>query len=323
MKTSLFTRHVFLDQCRGYAIFGMVFVNVLGHFDCMPWTLKHHLTGFSYADSIAPLFIFVVGMGFRLSFLKTMRRDGLPFARKRAARRYGILMGLGLLFGGFHLRVAVWDALMDIGASGMLALPVMHRAASVRVLTACGYLGCYQLIYSYTGYGDWVLANSINGGPLGPLSWSFILLMGTAAFDCVDRTRQCRMICCYCCWAVVLSLLGWGLRMEWPAVKTHWPFTQFGMSAPYPFYASGLCFATVLAFYIVCERLGRRMPHLTTLGANPLVLYLTQATLVLMMQIIVPSTVSAATAIILFCMVYGVCFYVARYLERHGRFIKL
>ena len=86
-------RHAFLDQCRGYAVFGMILVNVLGLFECMPWILKHHPAGFSYADHIAPLFIFVVGMGLCMSFQKTAREEGHYRACTRSIRRYCILMG--------------------------------------------------------------------------------------------------------------------------------------------------------------------------------------------------------------------------------------
>ncbi|MCK5860896.1 MAG: DUF1624 domain-containing protein, partial [Candidatus Hydrogenedentes bacterium] len=84
----IFPRRQFVDQCRGYAIFAMILVNVLGLFDCMPWMLKHHQTGFSYADHIAPIFIFVVGIGFRMSFVKTVQTEGIICARKRALKRY-------------------------------------------------------------------------------------------------------------------------------------------------------------------------------------------------------------------------------------------
>ena len=323
LKTDTAPRHEFLDQCRGYAIFGMIFVNTLGLFDRMPWILKHHHVGFSYADTIAPLFIFVVGMSFRLSFSKTQARFGLVHARKRALRRNVILMFLGLAFGGFHLRVAVWDALMDIGASGMLALPVMHCAARTRAMAAFAFLGLYQALYSGAGYGDWVMANSINGGPLGPLSWVFILLMGTLAVDLIDLTRQNRMMMRYGCWAIVLSLLGWLLRAQWYDVKTLWPFSQFGMSAPYPLYASGLCFATVLGFYFLRARLNLHVPFLTTLGRNPLVLYMMQGALVLIVRAVIPATISITASLAWFFVVFGLCYCAAKYLENKGRYIKI
>ncbi|MDX9972781.1 MAG: heparan-alpha-glucosaminide N-acetyltransferase domain-containing protein, partial [FCB group bacterium] len=56
-----------LDQLRGYAIVGMFLVNYLGNFHALPWIIEHQRNSFSYADTIAPLFLFVVGMGFRLS----------------------------------------------------------------------------------------------------------------------------------------------------------------------------------------------------------------------------------------------------------------
>ena len=71
-----------LDQARGYAIAGMIAVNTLGHFDRMPWMVKHHHEGMSYADTIAPLFIFLVGMGFRMSFQRRAVEKGLCGARR-------------------------------------------------------------------------------------------------------------------------------------------------------------------------------------------------------------------------------------------------
>ncbi|HOH29339.1 MAG TPA: heparan-alpha-glucosaminide N-acetyltransferase domain-containing protein, partial [Candidatus Hydrogenedentes bacterium] len=160
-------RLLFLDQVRGYAIFGMILVNFLGMFDVMPWMFKHHHQGFSYADHIAPLFIFLVGFGYRMSFGKAIAQEGMAIARAHAVRRYFIIIGLGLLYGGFDLRVSIWDALMDIGVSGLLALPFMHLAFQTRITAACVFLAGYQLLFSCTGYGDWVMENSINGGPLG------------------------------------------------------------------------------------------------------------------------------------------------------------
>jgi predicted acyltransferase len=320
-------RHAFIDQCRGYAIFGMILVNVLGIFSCMPWMLKHHHEGFSYADHIAPMFMFVVGIGFRMSFLKTVRTQGLPVARKRALRRYCILMGLGLIYGGFSLRVGVWDALMDIGMAGVLALPFMHTGAVLRLTAACVYLALFQLLFSCTPYGAWLLQNSINGGPLGPLSWVFILLMGTFAADCIFSMERRRMFLIFILMSVVLCACGWLLRMEWGSMKAFWPFSQFAMTAPYPVYATGLCFITVLFFYVLCERFGIVLPHLSALGRNPLVLYLLQAVLVLLVRIPVHfyegCSASVVCALASFSLVYGACYLLAYRLHSKGKVIKI
>ncbi|MBW7865845.1 MAG: DUF1624 domain-containing protein [Candidatus Hydrogenedentes bacterium] len=309
-----------LDQARGYAIAGMVLVNVLGCFTVMPWMLKHHHEGFSYADHIAPLFIFLVGMGFRMSFQRRAAEKGLPGARRDALRRYGKLMGLGLLYGGFSLRVGVWDALMDIGMAGVLSLPVIHLGARARVAAAVGGLALYQALYSMTGYGAWLMGHSINGGPLGPLSWMFILLMGTLVADWLrggNLVRNCAA------WGAALCAAGWLLRAEWPGVKAFWYFSQFGMTAPYPVYAAGLCFFTVLAFHLICDRAGFQFPLLTIMGKNPLVLYLLQAALVLVIKVAVPSSLPAWAALAVFAAVLGACYTLAWWLDHKGKIIKV
>lgn len=320
-------RYRFIDQCRGYSIFGMILVNVLGLFACMPWMLKHHHEGFSYADHIAPMFMFVVGIGFRMSFCKTLSAEGPWPARKRALRRYFILMGIGLVYGGFSLRVGVWDALMDIGASGVLALPFMNASVIVRILAACAYLTSFQVLYSCTPYGEWLMQNSINGGPLGPLSWVFILLMGTMAADCIFTLSRRRMALIFIAMSLALAAAGWLLRMEWGSIKIHWHFSQYAMTAPYPVYATGLCFATVLIFFVLCEGLGVTLPQLTVVGRNPLVLYLLQALLVLVLRVLLhlypQCSDSVLCSLIAFFIVYGCCYVVALALYSRGKVIKI
>lgn len=313
----------FLDQVRGYAIFGMIMVNFLGMFDCMPWTFKHHARGFSYADHIAPLFIFLVGFGYRMSFTKTVARIGLASARLRAARRYAIICGLGLLYGGFNLLVSVWDALLIIGVSGLLALPWMHMSVRTRVFAACVFLTAYQVVFSCTGYGAWTVANSINGGPLGPLSWVFILLMGTAAYDVFAGSRRNRVLVRFLLIGLAVILVGALLRVEWPGAKPFWPFSAYAMTAPYPVYASGLCFLTVLIFYLSAEIVRLPILFLTTLGKNPLVIYLLQAVLVLMMRGFLDASTTMLPALVLFAVLVGICYGAARYLEVTGRIIKI
>ena len=312
-----------IDQARGYAILGMIFVNVLGHFEVMPWMFKHHHEGFSYADHIAPLFIFIVGMGFRLSFMRRVERDGLWRARRDALRRYLILCALGLVYGFFDLRVSVWDALLDIGLAGVLALPFMHLGAAARLAAGVALLTLYQTLFSCTAYGTWIMSHSINGGPLGPLSWAFILLAGTVAWDLVATARPSRIMLGCLAGTLVFSAAGWALRAAWPGLKPLWPFSQYGMTAPYPLYATGLCFLTVLVFYLADTRYNASFPHLTVLGYNPLVIYILQAVLALISSLTVPKTAPWPIAFFTFMAVYAVCYWVAFRLFRAGRIIKV
>lgn len=315
-----------IDQYRGYAIFGMILVNYLGQFESMPWQFKHHHEGMSYADTIAPLFMFVVGMGLRLSLKRRIEQDGFLKAHVAALRRYVVLVVVGIVLYGpapDNWRYW-WDALVDIGFAGILALPFMTRGTVVRAVAAAGYLAVYQALYSLTGYGEWTMARSIDGGPLGPLSWAPILLFGTIAYDLIATgdgrriVRECLM------WGVVLCVAGWALKVAWPGVKAEWPFSQRGMTVPYPLYASGLCFLMYLPFYFICDVKGWRIPHLSALGMNPLVIYMVQQALLDMHgTFIVPEESGVALALLGFAALYLSCYAVAWRLHKDRIIIKL
>ena len=312
-----------IDQVRGYAVFGMVLVNVCGIFNSSPWLLTHPRTGYSYADSIAPLFIFVVGMGFRLSLHRRVDRDGWRSAYRHAATRYGILMGLGLLYGGFDLRVSVWDALMDIGAAGMLCLPLLARPWWWRALGAVAYLALFEALFRWTGYGQWQMAHSICGGPLGPLSWAFILLWGSIAWDVVAPGRAARSVAVCAALGVFFLALGWLLHLPWGDFKPLWPFAQRWMTAPYPVFSVGLSFLAVCFFVLLCDVAKVSLPHMNALGRNPLLLYLLQALLVILIEVTVPHDLPFWAVLLVWAGVYGVVFAVAQTLYRRGLVFKL
>lgn len=95
------------------------------------------------------------------------------------------------------------------------------------------------------------------------------------------------------------------------------------MTAPYPLYAAGLSFFCILIFYWLCEVWRVRLPLLTPMGKNPLVLYLLQAALVLAAELFLPDSLGIVPAVGLFMTVLGICYGVGRYLEITGRIIKI
>jgi len=316
-----------IDQTRGYAILGMIVVNYAHIFTVFPECLKHHKIGMTYADTIAPLFIFVVGMTFRLSCQRRIRQDGLANARSAAFGRNLKLLGLGLLYGSFDLKVSVWDALTDIALASLLALPVIHTSAWVRITAACLMLASYQMIFTATGYGAWVMEHTINGGPLGPLSWAFPLLMGTLVMDWVQEIQDTgslkRPLLKIFTTGFALMAAGQIMTLEWPGMKAAWPYTQYGMTAPYPVFSSGLSCCTTALFILLNDGLRIRLPHLTTLGSNPLVLYLMQAGLNTVTEQWVDHEISLGPALAGMAGVYLTCYVTAWILRRKGIYIKL
>lgn len=308
-----------MDQFRGFAIFLMIFVNHAGDFDSMPWMLHHHREGMSINDIVAPIFLFVVGMGFRLSFLRRVKKDGLALARWSTAGRYIFLTILGAaIYQGYW-----WDALTDIGLGGLLALWAIHRSPRFRVRTACAYLALFQALFSLTGYGKWVMEHSLNGGPLGPLSWAFPLLLGSLAYDFLATHNLRRIKQSFLAWGIILCAAGWLLRFPWPWLKAAWPFTAYGMSAPYPLYATGLCFFILLGFVLLNDHLRLHLPHLSVLGLNPLVLYITQLVLVEAAHWAIPGNASIALVLLTFIPLYLVHYLLAWFLQRKRIIIKI
>lgn len=322
MNQTATARIASLDQFRGYAIFGMILVNYLGNFPVMPETFKHHHYGFTYADSIAPIFMFVVGMGFRLSMLRRIPKLGLAKARWEAFKRYTTLVVVGVVLYGGEWQW-IWDALVDIGFAGLLAIPIVEKSAAVRVSVASVYLVLFQLLFLFSGYGEWTMPNSIDGGPLGPLSWAFILILGTLAYDWLAEGTRRAIVLRTLAWGLGLFVLGWILQVEWPGVKEAWPFTQRGMTAPYAIASTGVCFLTFLFFYQVCDVWNFRFPGLSVLGTNALTLYVVHIGMLEIGGTYVPEESGMAVALLGFTVFYLFCYGVAYRLYRDGIIIKL
>lgn len=196
-----------LDQFRGYTVAGMFLVNYIGSFAAigafLP-TLKHWHTHCSYADTIMPQFLLAVGFGFRMSFMKRIEKQGGGQAYWRVVRRI-----LGLLLVAFFVHTLdgnyrTWDELTALGIGGFFTqsfqreyfqtlahigvtslwvVPVIGAGAAIRLIymIASGLLFIYL---SSSWYYDWEMTRpGIDGGPLGFLTWTSPLILGTFAYD--------------------------------------------------------------------------------------------------------------------------------------------
>jgi predicted acyltransferase len=112
-------RSAALDQFRGYTVVGMCLANFLAPFAAIHSVLKHNDTYFSYADTIMPGFLFVVGFAFRLTYLKRRRvQDPWPTALAYV-RRSGKLLLLSLLIYFFIGDIPRWFNVREMPAEFM------------------------------------------------------------------------------------------------------------------------------------------------------------------------------------------------------------
>jgi predicted acyltransferase len=108
------TRLAALDQFRGYTVAGMCLVNFLAPFAAIHSVLKHNDTYFSYADTIMPGFLFVVGFAFRLTYLKRRSVSGRWPTARSYMRRSGKLLLLSLLIYFFVGDIPRWFNFRDM-----------------------------------------------------------------------------------------------------------------------------------------------------------------------------------------------------------------
>jgi predicted acyltransferase len=290
------TRLLSIDQLRGYAIFGMILVNAKGMFGVKVNQLSHHQDSFTYADTIAPIFMFVVGISMRLSWLRRSNMAGAAATRSAMVKRFTILVLIACaIYMGW-----LWDALMDIGLAGLLAVMFIDKSPKVRAVAGCCMALLYQALVSFTVYGPWIMRTgkltdenmpylfkwipyqstlfdvALNGGPFGPLSWCFILLFGTVAYDLLQSHDRRRIVTSCLSLGFGLCAAGWVVSIPWGETKALWPISAYHMTLPFPLWSTGICFLTLLAFYLLCD-VGRiRIPTFNSVSMNALFIYIVQ-----------------------------------------------
>lgn len=215
-----------MDQFRGYTVAGMLVVNFLGAYAAITPFWKHNNNYFSYADTIMPSFLFCCGFSYRLSASRRIARDGLRAAvRHYLGRCLGLVLVSLAIFGagqqfpkwadltsenihhflGKLLKADLWEVLAIIGVAQLIALPVITRSVSTRLLAIAGLLGLHLLLSAWFNF-DFVSgrptrldtwlgttgSSAWDGGLFGVLQWTAILLAGSIATDVVTSASPGR-----------------------------------------------------------------------------------------------------------------------------------
>lgn len=239
-----------LDQFRGYTVAGMFLVNFVGRYDEMHHLLKHHSTYCSYADTIMPQFFFAVGFAYRLTFGRRLHSVGPTLAYARVIRRFLGLALLAIVLYSADTVANTWNdwqnlvhsngyealfyksfkqtwfqTLLHIAVTSLWILPVIRAGWRLRVLYGLAS-AILHLVLSYRFYFDWahVSPGTIDGGPLGFLTWSIPTLAGTLACDAFLAENKPRVAAVFV-WGVVLMAFGWGMSgltrlYDYPAQTT-------------------------------------------------------------------------------------------------------
>jgi predicted acyltransferase len=359
------TRVISLDQFRGYTVLGMLLVNYLGRFD-VPAVLKHHNSYCSYADTIMPQFFFAVGFAYRLTFLRRLQKDGWFAGTRHVLQRNLGLILLGIVV--YHLdgQMQSWAELQTLGLRGFLrtafqreafqtlvhigvtalwVLPVIAAGPVVRILFAAGS-GLIFLYLSHSFYYDWVMQRpGIDGGPLGFLTWTIPMLVGSLAYDIAAATEPRFAARRALAWGAVVMVLGYGLSClnrvtppntpSWSTVLVEppfvsptasvnvWTMSQRAGSLSYLTFAAGFSLAVYALFIVLCD-VGRfRSGVLETFGKNALAAYIIHEMVLRAFRPYTPPDSPGWFVGLSLAGFYLVCYAFLRHLEKHNLYLRL
>lgn len=362
-----------LDQFRGYTVAGMFLVNFVGAYAASHYLFRHHDTFCSYADTIMPQFFFAVGFAFRLTYLRRVEKEGRGNAIKHA-----IVRNLGLMLVGFMMYGAVrrgdgmsWKAMAELGPWGYVThhlswsfiQTLVHIAlTSLWVLPVIGLAPVYRVVFmtasglahvalSYFWYYDWNEATpgTIDGGPLGFMTWTIPVLVGSLAYDTMTARGSRGSVKPFLIWSAVLMLLGYGIsclnivhnRMlgnvgtglnRWlveppfvrPSLPTDmWTMSQHAGTVSYLTFGAGLSLLVLVFFIWLSDLKGIQLGVFRTLGVNALAGYILHDLTMSAVRPLVPRDAPALVVTLNFLVFFWLTWLFLRHLEKHELFLRL
>ena len=177
-------RNLAIDRFRGALVIMMVIGDYLGGIAFVPDWLKHAPDiGFTIADTVAPAFVFVIGLNFGPSFERRMR-DGRLAAYRHFALRYLALIGIGAVISAGATvtgQPTNWGVLQALGVAGLITVIFIRLATWARFVIGAALLIAYQFVLDSALLAD--VLHSSHGGLFGAVSWAALLILATAVAD--------------------------------------------------------------------------------------------------------------------------------------------
>lgn len=177
-------RDLEIDRLRGALVILMVIGDYIAGVQLVPSYFKHAPDiGFTIADTVAPAFVFIIGLNFGPSFARRFAKS------KTATYRYFVLRYLAMIGIGSVISAAgavagqatAWGVLQAIGMAGLIATLVIRLSTWMRLAIGALMLVAYQYFLD-NGMLESVLGSN-HGGFFGGFSWSALLVLSTVAAD--------------------------------------------------------------------------------------------------------------------------------------------
>jgi predicted acyltransferase len=310
-----------LDATRGCAILLMILVNFVAQYAVIPGWTKHAVgDGFTYVDAIAPAFVFVMGLSAGLSFDRRREAGGLGRTVLHALVRYGVLflfgsLGTAVVYAAFgFIEWNIFQTLAVAGLAGFLFLFIRPPAlrAPVALLLMAGYQAALSLALSGSVFG--AADSDIFPSLVQSLALATIFIYGSGLSGGARRGRI----------AAAAGATA-GLSLGAAFLLMHWLPPNRGMgSVTYLLLGLGFAAACLLLFRGAEQLLGlKRIPLLSTLGRNSLVIFMLAAVLTKALNALLTEGAGLLPILATAAGLEAVCLVTAVILDRRGIYIKL
>ncbi len=305
-----------LDHFRGLALLLMIIVNSLSPYNVPKWLKHAPWNGYQFPDLVAPLFLFAMGVAYRISLTRRLSRDGLKITLFHFAKRYVILFLFGLVGIMLVKRSFDWGILQMLGAVGLFVLPIMFLPPSPAIFASIVLLAVYQILINVFDLKPFVTKFDM-GGPLATLSWAFIPVfsasfVGTEIFSQKGRTNLKKLLLV----GIVLILLG---LVEAQFV----PLNKHLVSSSYIIFSTGLATILFVIFYVLAETYKVHIEFLEAMGKNSLVIFILSNTIATVLNANIPNSAPVIYPVLTTAGILAVSIATAEILARREIYIKL
>ena len=304
-----------LDHFRGLAIFLMILINSLAEYNVPAW-LKHTTwNGYTFADLIAPMFLFAMGTAYRISLRKRLALYGLRSTIFHFIKRYAILFLFGLVGSLLMYKRFDWGVLQMLGAVGIFSLPMIFLKPLMSLSISCTLLLIYQFSISFFNMKPIVSAFDM-GGPFATLSWSFTLITASVLGGWM-KGKESRQV------KGILIPIGVIVTLSGLLLSIIFPLNKHLVSSSYIIFSLGISLLIFIILYILMDIHGVRIRYLESLGKNPLVLYIIGSVLVVLQNAIIKSTIPLIFPLLSTLVILIICIVLAEILTTRKVYIKL
>lgn len=306
-----------VDSFRGFAIMSMILVNFLAFYNATPSYLKHATgIGITFADIVAPMFLFVLGMMYRKSIRRRFASEGRWNTYVQFGKRYILILFIGLA-GGCVSKMSItfdWGILQAIGLAGLVALPFMELKSSSRIAAALLLIIIHQL--AIIPVAQDIIIVSEHGGPIATLGWTSIILISSISGDLLITDNITKSI-------KDIAILGSSCTIIGLATLLLFSISKPLISSSYIFITTGASALTFILFAYVTDKAHLRIPTLAVLGKNALVIFLFHYIIIKVLHRVTDKGMELHVLLLLTGVVYGVCFLLAWILERKQIYVKV